>query len=193
MKSVITTKNGDSGVTRALDGTLLPKDDTMIETVGALDTMRNQIALLRTQLVDQRPDMNAESEFLLFILHTCFLIGSAISDPYDRKREWHPMRLDASHLEKLEAEQARMESALQLPRAFIVCAANTLAAQADITASQTRTFERRLTSFVAAFPEFNGNVYQAYVNRLSDYFFILARFLEQGVHNALDYSYLTTM
>lgn len=183
MKSLVTTKKGDSGTTSALDGEVLRKDHPLFEALGALDTMRAEMALLRTQLRENKPEAEREIEFLLFLLHACFLLGSALADPHTRKPEWHPVRLDSSHLESLETEQARLEACLQLPHAFIVCASNSLAAQADLTASSVRAFERRLTAFQQIVPEFNDPAYTAFVNRLSDYFFVLARFLEEGAHH----------
>ena len=188
MKSLVTTKKGDSGTTSTLDGAFLRKDHPLLEALGALDTLRAQTALLRAQLQEHRPEAAREIEFLWFLLHTCFLLGSALADPHTRKPEWHPVRLEREHLESLEAEQARLEACLRLPRAFIVCASNSLAAQADLTASSVRAFERRLVAFQQMAPEFNDPVYTAYVNRLSDYFFILARFLEDGIHHAVDYA-----
>ncbi len=191
MKSMVTTGYGDSGQTHTLDGETVFKDDPVIEALGALDTMRTQIALLRTQLQEHRPETREETEFLLFVLQTCFLIGSAVGDPRNRKPEWHPIQLNASHLKKLETEQARLEASLCLPRAFIVCAANIQAAQADVVASAVRSFERRLVALRREYPEAPDSLYTAFVNRLSDYFFILARYLEQGRHHAMEYSSIT--
>lgn len=192
MKSNVTTKQGDKGETRALDGDAYAKDHIMMEAVGALDTLRAQTALLRVQMQEQQPEALAEIGFLLYLLHSYFLIGSALSDPYKRKEEWRHGELRPVHLARLEAEQERLEAVLRLPRAFIVCAANALAAQADITASLARTFERRLVAFTRTVPEFDADVALPYVNRLSDYFFVLARYLEQGRHQPVNYELLDT-
>lgn len=188
MKSQVTTKKGDAGQTTALDGEAFGKDHPLMEALGALDTMRAQIALLRTQLLEQRPDAARETGFLLFLLHACFLFGSALADAHNRKPEWHPLRLESLHLGLLEAEQARLEAGLQLPRAFIACASNSIAAQADIAAGYVRAFERRLVAFQRIVPEFNDPVYGAFANRLSDFLFILARHLEAGRHQPVDYT-----
>ena len=187
MKSLVTTKKGDAGQTSALDGSLLDKDHPMMEAVGALDAMRAHIALLRVQLQEQRPGEAHEIEFLLFLLHSCFVIGSALSDPHGRKPEWHPTVLTRTHLERLEKHQADLESRLELPRSFMACSTNALAAQADVVTTTVRTFERRFVSFQNDTPDFDGTLYGAYINRLSDYFFILARYLEQGCHLPVNY------
>ena len=188
MKSQVTTKKGDAGQTTALDGEMFGKDHPLMEALGALDTMRAQIALLRAQILERRSDASREAEFLLFLLHTCFLFGSSLADARNRRPEWHPLRLEPMHLDLLEAEQARLEAGLQLPRAFIAGASNSLAAQADIAAGYARAFERRLIAFQRIVPEFNDPVYNAFANRASDFLFILARHLEEGRHQPVDYA-----
>ncbi len=190
MKSYVTTKQGDAGTTRALDGSVFFKDHPRMEAVGALDSLRTQMALLRVQLLEQRPEASEEATFLLFLLHVCFLIGAAVSDPENQKMEWRRGELTPSHLLRLEQEQARLEDALTLPRAFIACADNALAAQADVVASTTRAFERRLAAFHQATPAFNAELCMAFTNRLSDFFFILARHLENGRHHPVNYALL---
>lgn len=187
MDSHVTTKNGDSGRTQALDGSVLSKDHIMIETVGTLDLLRTQTSLLRVSLQEQRKEQQEEIEFLLFLLHAYFIIGSAISDPGNAKRQWRQGEITRVHLEKLEKEQARLESSLHLPHSFIVCASNRLAAQADVTTAWARTFERRLVAYMRAEPLFDATILLPFVNRLSDYFFILARYLEEGRHCPVDY------
>ncbi len=190
MKSKVTTKQGDAGNTKALDGSALDKSHPMIEAVGMLDELRTQTAMLRLQVQGEGPDALTEIGFLHFLLHTYFLLGTIISDPHGKKPEWRRGEITREHLAQLEAEQERMEAGLRLPRAFIVSATNTLAAQADIVAAVARTFERRMVAFCLATPDFDHPVSVAFVNRLSDYFFILARHLEKGHHQPVNYELL---
>jgi len=190
MKSSVTTKQGDAGQTKALDGNAFDKCHSMMEAVGALDALRVQTALLRLQLQDKNPEALPEIGFLHFLLHTYFIFGATISDPYRRKPEWHHGEITQHYLDRLEAEQEHLESGLRLPRAFIVSATNALAAQADITACAARTFERRLVAFCRETPGFECPICLAFANRLSDYFFILARHLEKGYHLPVNYEIL---
>lgn len=190
MKSNVTTGQGDSGQTRALDGALFEKCHPMMEAVGTLDTLRTQTALLRLQMQEHCPDETGQIDFLLFLLHTYLLMGTTISDPQVCKPESHRGEITMKHLLRLEMEQQRLEEGLTLPHSFIVSATNPVAAQADITASAARTFERRLVAFCQSTPDFQNPTCLAYINRLSDYFFILARHLEKGRHQPVDYSVL---
>ncbi|MFA7691693.1 MAG: ATP:cob(I)alamin adenosyltransferase [Candidatus Hydrogenedentes bacterium] len=188
LPSRISTKTGDGGFTHIRDGTSLRKDHPIPEALGALDDMRTHMALLRTQLIEQRPEAREEHDFLLFLLHCCFLLGTALSDPHGRGEK--ERLLKPFHLEKVEAEQERMESALTLPAAFVVCAANPLAAQADRVAAAARCFERRFITAQDHAPALTAPLYGRFINRLSDYFFVLARHLEKGVHESVDYRLL---
>ncbi|MCK5861530.1 MAG: ATP:cob(I)alamin adenosyltransferase [Candidatus Hydrogenedentes bacterium] len=187
MKSKLTTGQGDTGKTRTLDGRVLAKSHPALEAVGTLDALRTQTALLRLQLQKKEPEECSEINFLLFLLHTYPLIGTAISDPYIHKPEWRRGELEEKHLHFLEEEQKRLEAELNLPREFIVSATNILAAQADCTAVAARTFERRLVAFCQSTPDFDIPICLAFTNRMSDYFFVLARYLEKGHHEVVTY------
>ena len=96
----------------------------------------------------------------------------------------------ATHLQQLKEEQDRLEQALTLPPAFIATATNETAALADQTATAARTLERRMVACQSAVPLFADPLALAFVNRFSDYLFILARHLEKGNHETVDYTLL---
>lgn len=190
MKSRITTGQGDEGSTRTLEGCVVDKSHPAMEALGALDALRAQTALLRLQLLDVSPGSRPEINVLLFLLHSYFLIGTAISDPRSHRAEQRRVTLAKKHLDRIEGEQQRMESKLLLPSAFIVSATNIVAAQADIVAASARTFERSLVAFCRMAPDFEQPTCLAFANRLGDYFFVLARHLEKGHHQSVNYTCL---
>jgi len=191
MKSQITTKTGDAGEAVALNGNRYSKAHPLMECVGAVDELRAHTALLRQHLIDsERPDRDELAAFLLWVLHTYFLAGAACSDPERARPEFRHDEIGADHLRYLEKEQARLEQSVQLPHAFIVCAGNGLAAQADVTAAVSRRFERALVRLRDACSGFDADTLLAYTNRLSDYLYMLARYLEHPSHKAVDYNVL---
>jgi len=190
MNSIVTTGAGDAGETRTLGGALLPKDHPVIECTGLLDRLRAQIALLRLQLLKRKPEAREEPEFLFWLLHCCFLIGSRVNDAENLHPEWRSGDLEERHLRQLEAEQERMEATLHLPKAFIVSATNTLAAVADCTAVAARDFERGLVRAAEAAPALRQTHLLPFANRMGDFFFVLARYLEDGQHESVDYTRL---
>ncbi len=188
MKSQVTTKNGDDGTTRTLGGDLLPKSHPIVEANGALDSLRAQLAVLRLAIVDRNPaGAEQHAAFLWWLMHLSFLAGAEISDPLWRHHAFHPGKVGPEHLAKLEAEQDRLEQMTPLPHAFIVSAANVAAATADVTATVARQFERRLVTLHEAMPEFNCGDLLIFANRLSDYLYILARRLDDGRFQTVDY------
>lgn len=191
MGSRVTTKNGDAGTTRTLSGELVSKGDIVLECTGRVDELRAHTALVRMQILERKPrEHTAHADFLFWLLHVYFLIGTEVNDPEAVHPEYRKECVAPKHLAQLEAEQARLEAALQLPRAFIVCASGVLSAQIDVAATVARTLERDLVRMKTAIPAFEAEHLLAFINRVSDYLYILARHVEDGVHVPVDYGVL---
>lgn len=191
MDGYVTTKRGDDGQSTALSGDAYSKAHPVMECVGTLDELRSHTALLRLRLLDERPrDAEAMAEFLFWLLHVYFIVGATCSDPLNKRPECHSTRLGQAHLDKLEAEQTRLEAATALPQAFIVSASTALAAQADLTCAVARRFERTFACLREGTAGFDAGVLPAFLNRLSDYLYVLARCLEDGLYATVDYGVL---
>jgi cob(I)alamin adenosyltransferase len=191
VKSQVTTKRGDAGDTTALSGDSFPKSHVIMECVGGIDELRAHTALARLQVLRARPEDGKETaDFLLWLLHTYFLIGSACSDPLDKHLEYRWDNLAQKHIDVLEREQMRLESIVKLPHAFIVSASNEVAAQIDIVCTVARRLERAIVRLKEAIPEWKAADILVFLNRLSDYLYILARYLEDGQHTSVDYHIL---
>ena len=191
MKSQVTTKQGDEGNTRSLGGDDVPKSHPIIECTGSVDELRAHIALLRQLLIDsKRPEYEPWTEFLFWVLHACFLIGTACNDPKRTHPEYWYDAISEKHLDYLESKQRKLEDAVQLPKQFIAAPGNALAAQADVVTTVARRLERRIVALKEATPEFDTTHLAPFVNRLSDTLYMLARFLDDGKFTALDYNVL---
>ncbi len=191
MKSQITTKRGDAGETRGLDGGTYWKTHPIVEAGGTLDELRAHLALCRQLMPDaDARDTARTSDFLLWLLEVCFHMGAQISDPRNERPQYRKGDVAPRHLARLEAEQAWLEAEVKLPRAFIVSAANTVAAHLDVACTVARRFERRLVALKLAVPEFDATHLLAFANRLSDYLFMLARFVDGGEYQTVDYNCL---
>lgn len=191
MPSRVTTKKGDSGATRTLSGDIVSKSDLVLDCTGYLDALRAQLARLRLMLLRENAiDYDEHAEFLFWLLHVLFLVGTEVNDPEAKHPEYRVDTVQPKHLERLEAEQARLEGRLELPKAFIVSAANPAAAESDLCATVCRTLERNVVRLREATPDFDARQILPFLNRLSDYLFVLARHLEQGNHIPVDYTVL---
>ncbi len=184
MHSQITTKRGDDGTTDTLSGNSLSKAHPLIECLGTLDTVRAQTALIRLEITRSAlPGHPAIDAFLLWLLHTYFLLGASLSGQRKKLSSTAHHGISATHVQRLEEAQAWLEERTPLPRVFIVSATNPLAAQIDVATTFVRTLERRLVEVKESTPNSVSAPSLAFVNRLSDYFFLLARYAEEGHHH----------
>ncbi len=191
MKSQVTTRRGDAGQTTSLSGARYSKGHPIMECVGTLDELRAHLALLRLEIAASgRPDAEALAGFTQWLMYLCFPLGSALSDPENTRAERHPTVLTAAHLDRLEQEQERLEKQTPLPHAFVIGATNTAAARADIACAVARRLERETVRLVEQVPACDAKSILAFLNRLSDFLFILARHLEDGDHITVDYGQL---
>ncbi|MBN2311091.1 MAG: ATP:cob(I)alamin adenosyltransferase [Candidatus Hydrogenedentes bacterium] len=191
MKSQVTTGQGDTGETLTLAGHRLPKSHVILECTGTVDELRVHTALARLTILEEGgADRERTADFLVWLLHTYFLVGTACSDPARERPEFRTRDLKANDLARLEAEQARLEQETPLPKGFVVGATSRAAAQVDVACTVARRLERTLVRLKEAEPGFESGAILAFVNRLSDYLFVLARYLERGEHLTVDYSRL---
>ena len=193
MKSQVTTKQGDSGYANALSGDRFPKSHPIMECVGAVDELRAHMARIRLRLILETGSQHEESAaFLFWLLHTCFLIGAMCSDCENKHPEYRIRDLLPLDLDRLEAEQMRLEALTPLPHSFVVSATNLLSADVDIACTEARRLERALVRLTEVMPAFKAEIVLRFMNRLSDYLFILARHLEHPDHKVVDYTQLAT-
>lgn len=191
MKSLVTTRTGDSGMTHCIGGRKISKSDPIVECCGWLDVVRAQTALARLDLIEEGPeDYEDIADFLFWLLNAYFLVGTACSDPLREHPEYWKGAIGPEHVQRVESEQEMLEAHLTLPRAFIVSATTRMAAKIDVTATFMRTFERSLVALQEAVPEFDAAHLIPFANRLGDYFYVLARYLENHEHQPVDYGLL---
>ena len=190
-RSQVTTKRGDTGESVTLGGDVYSKAHPLLECTGSVDTLRAHVALCRLLVLDlQREDANTLADFLLWLLHTLFLVGTHCNDPENKRPDLHHAPLDETHLAKMEAFQAHIERQTPLPPRFIACAATPTAAQIDIACTAARTLERNIVRLQEAIPAFDTRVILPFINRSSDTLYMLARHLEDGLHTTVDYNML---
>ncbi len=191
MRSQVTTKRGDQGKTVTISGDEYSKSHPLLECCGDLDALRAETALCRLEVMKSgREDAEELGAFLFWLLHVYFLVGTQCNDPENKRPEFRKGEVGETHLARLEEMQARLEAEVRLPKAFVVSASNELAARFDLLCTSARRLERGVVRLKEAVPEFAAAEILCFVNRLSDFLYILARYLEDGEHTALDYGVL---
>jgi len=162
----IYTKKGDKGQTSLLGGTRVPKHHIRIEAYGTIDELNAHVGLLR----DQIPEGILKSE-LLNIQNELFTIGSELATTSGAKVEIPHLRSESvEHLEKVIDQ---MESELPELRSFIIPGGHPFVSLCHVARTVCRRAERNIVQL--AENEEVPEVIIAYVNRLSDAFFVMAR------------------
>ncbi|HET8731545.1 MAG TPA: cob(I)yrinic acid a,c-diamide adenosyltransferase [Moraxellaceae bacterium] len=173
--SRIYTRTGDDGSTGLGDGSRVAKDHVRVEAYGTVDELNAAIGLLRAEL----PTDHSEQHFLGEIQHDLFDLGGELCIPgYVLLRD--------EQVNTVESEIDRLNAALPPLKDFILPGGSRAAATAHLARTICRRAERR-TFTLAHSDESVREVPVRYLNRLSDYLFVLARVLarENGASEVL--------
>lgn len=162
----IYTKGGDKGTTSLVHTKNVSKSDDRIQLVGTIDELTSHIGLVKSMLTD--PDMIQNLEK---IQSTLITLMAGIADPY--KRDY---RISDEETSFLEAEIDRLEGLFDRPKEFILPGASRLSAETDVARTVARRGERVLAAVSVKFGADNGA--KKYMNRLADYLYILARYID---------------
>ena len=171
----IYTKGGDQGETSLIGGTRVPKDHVRIEAYGTLDELNSFIGLLRDQ-----PEAAGIRAELIRIQEQVFTVESHLaSDPDGIARQLPD--LPESEIAFLEAQIDHMNERLPALTNFILPGGHTVVSLAHVARTICRRAERHTVSLARTNPV--DPVIIRYLNRLSDYFFVLARYLGQETNS----------
>lgn len=165
------TKTGDQGETSLWDGTRVAKDHPVIEALGSLDELTSHIGKVRSQM---QSDV-IKKELTMIQQKLILLMGKVAG--YE-SIEKYLVQEDVESLEQsidyYERESHRFE-------AFILPGQTPLAAELDIARTVARRAERALARC-----EGMSKLVKQYINRLSDYLFMLARYIEENHYVSLE-------
>lgn len=163
--SRIYTRTGDDGSTGLGDGSRVAKDDARVEAYGSVDELNAGIGLLRAEL----PATHAAQGLLGEIQHDLFDLGGELCIPgYSL--------LKAERIGALEQDIDRLNENLPALKEFILPGGNRAASLAHVARTVCRRAERRVHT-LACGDSTTGALPLQYLNRLSDYLFVLARAL----------------
>jgi cob(I)alamin adenosyltransferase len=169
----IYTKTGDKGTTSLIGGTRVPKYALRIESYGTTDELNSYIGLIRDQDIDE-----VYKAQLIEIQDRIFTIGSTLAaDPLKSKMKL-PDLLE-SDVVFLEEKIDEMNEVLPMMRSFILPGGHTTVSYCHLARCVCRRAERLVTHLQEE-EEVAGIVLQ-YLNRLSDYLFVLSRKLAQDL------------
>ena len=177
----IYTKTGDKGTTALYGGTRVPKYTLRIEAYGTADELNSHIGLIRDQKIDARA-----SETLLKIQNEIFTIGAMLATPPDKEKlKSGKDRLNIHKISKedilfLEKEIDFMDQTLPQMTNFILPGGHQTVSFCHIARCVCRRTERLAVHLNENEPI--NHLIITYLNRLSDYLFVLARKLTIDNH-----------
>ncbi|MEL7222072.1 MAG: cob(I)yrinic acid a,c-diamide adenosyltransferase [Bacteroidota bacterium] len=165
----IYTKTGDLGETGLFGGERVRKDHARIEAYGTLDELNAFVGLLRDSVSDE--DIK---QMLYTIQNRLFNLGAYLATPPKAGKAAQPLKLEAAAIQALESSMDKMDAELEPLRNFILPGGHTLVSYAHLARTVCRRAERLCVSLQAEM-DIHPLLLQ-YLNRLSDYFFILSRY-----------------
>jgi len=162
----IYTKTGDKGMTSLYGGKRVSKDDLRIEAYGTVDELNAHVGLLIAMLPYH------QEKYLLTEIQKClFTVGSILAS--DPTKDMPTPDLLQSDVDLLENAMDNMDAQLTPLKTFVLPGGSESNSQAHVCRTVCRRAERRLISLAGAAEV--DNLLIRYLNRLSDYFFMLSR------------------
>ena len=168
----IYTRTGDDGTTGLVDGSRLAKHSPRMEAIGAVDEANSALGLAAASL-----DQGDHADALFRIQNDLFDLGADLATPAGDGEDFAPsemvLRIVEAQVAWLEQAIDTANSRLEPLSSFVLPGGSESAARLHVARAATRRAERAMTAMAETTP--TNPQALAYINRLSDYLFVLAR------------------
>ncbi len=171
----IYTKTGDDGTTSLIGGTKVLKSDLRIEAYGTVDELNSYVGLCGDLITGE-----AEKNILKFVQDRLFTIGSTLACDPAKETKMQIPDLHEPDIELLEKEIDRMNETIEPLKNFILPGGLPSVSHLHIARCVCRRAERCCVRLFAPIDEKETMIIK-YLNRLSDYLFVLARFVAHNL------------
>jgi cob(I)alamin adenosyltransferase len=187
--SAVATGRGDDGSTGLLfGGDRVRKDDLRTEAYGTVDEAVAALGLARAELGMKAqygvlpPHVGGLGELLLRFQRELFAVGAELATNPDArdKQQDGVTRVSREMVDGLDEVLRETEAAIELPKEFVVPGETRLSAALELARTTVRRAERRTVTLAAADEAIARGHVLAYLNRLADLLWILARVAEQA-------------
>ncbi|WP_430426843.1 cob(I)yrinic acid a,c-diamide adenosyltransferase [Maribacter litoralis] len=175
------TKTGDDGTTGLFGGTRVPKHHIRIDSYGTVDELNSWLGLIRDQKIDE-----IHQQQLIVIQEHLFTVGAILATDPEKEilkngeERLKITKVGLSEIKFLEQAIDEMDGELPQMTHFILPGGHTTVSYCHIARTVCRRAERIATLLYESEP-FDTNVLM-FLNRLSDYLFVLARKLSYNLH-----------
>ncbi|MDO5664572.1 MAG: cob(I)yrinic acid a,c-diamide adenosyltransferase [Bacteroidia bacterium] len=168
-KSLIYTKSGDKGKTSLVGGTRVKKTHIRLEAYGTIDELNSFIGWLNCEVKGEETN-----NFLSFLQHKLFTVGSYLATETEQISPKAASIITDEDIDRIEKEIDKIDNSLPKLNRFILPGGNETASRAHICRTVSRRAERNVYHVANEFPVMDSIL--KFLNRLSDYFFVLARY-----------------
>ncbi len=166
----IYTRKGDSGHTSLIDGDIVNKHNLSVDAYGTIDELNSFLGLLKDYIDDEKI-----KDVLNTIQLKLFSIGSILASGENQNIS-EKVKIEKKDVEYIELEIDRLNEYLPELKNFIIPGGHKISSYSHVCRSICRRAERKISKLNKN-SSVDPNIL-AYVNRLSDFFFVLSRFLK---------------
>lgn len=176
-KSKVYTKSGDKGQTSLVGGQRVNKSDHRIDLYGDVDELNSHIGVSASH-IDLLGRYEAELDHLKEIQSLLFDLGSNLACEPAQRGEFKLPQIKISSIDKLEEQMDLLDAECPKLKSFVLPGGSPASASLHICRTVCRRVERKLVSFADREGEVEIPQNAAeFLNRLSDYFFVLSRYI----------------
>ena len=165
----IYTKTGDKGETALVGGVRVSKSDFRVDAYGEVDELNSVVGLAATGATEHQ-------ELLQNVQSALFDLGAYLACETEKREQFKINGINHNIIETLEREIDKLTKELDPLKTFILPGGSRVAAELHMARTVTRRVERTLVLFEEKSNEENFEEVKKFVNRLSDFFFVLARY-----------------
>lgn len=171
----IYTKSGDKGYTGLVSGERVLKSETRIDNYGDIDELNSHIGVITSKL--DKTEFTREYKILILIQNNLFNLGSNLACNEESRLKFNLPQIKNETIQTLEAEIDFMDSKLPALKKFILPGGSEVGAYLHVARTVCRRVERKLVNFRESSHENLPEYTIEFINRLSDYLFILSRYV----------------
>jgi cob(I)alamin adenosyltransferase len=179
-KSKVYTKTGDHGETGLVSGNRTLKSDARIELYGELDELNSRIGFASSYLALDI-QFNPIVHFLYHVQSAIFDLGSNLACEVENRAKYNLPQLSNQFIQEIECEIDKLDVELTPLKNFILPGGTTVSSAIHLCRTNTRAVERRLVNYFEVSKEELPSNSIIFLNRLSDFFFVLARYVNMKV------------
>ena len=166
---------GDNGETGLVGGTRISKADARIDLYGEVDELNSWIGVSLCFMAEEK--FTDEINFLKSIQSNLFDLGSNLACEAEQRAVYKLPNLSTDFIEKIEAEIDRHDGQCPKLKNFILPGGDKAAAHFHLCRTVCRKIERKMIHFRDLHKEELPELAAPFMNRLSDYFFVLSRYI----------------